>query len=428
MGLGYEISSVSRPGLLSARNSTYVDLVRRLGPRGIIRIGGNTADYATYSANGAPVSSPENKSPSVVNDSVLDDLGAFLRATGWQLIWGLNLGRGTLENAVAEAKAVTRSASDDLVAFEIGNEPDLFPHAHRQKGYSYEDYLREFRTWRDALRKEIPGIAFAGPDAATATGWVPRFAADEGKNIKLLTHHYYRDGARNPTATIDELLHPDPKLAPILAQLSAASKSSGLPYRICETNSFFGGGKPGVSDTLAAALWVLDFMFTLASGGCAGVNMETGVNQLGFISSYSPIADDEQGHYAAAPEYYGMLAFSLAASGRLVACSLDPGDRNLKAFATAPDASHAVLTLINKEPSCDATVVLDRESSAAFRSGQIVRLSGPSLESKSGITLGGSPVLSDGVWNSTRVERVDSDSPWKITVPRASAAIVTLNR
>ena len=49
MGLGYEISSVARPGLLSGANSAYVQLVRRLGARGVIRIGGNTADFASYS-------------------------------------------------------------------------------------------------------------------------------------------------------------------------------------------------------------------------------------------------------------------------------------------------------------------------------------------------------------------------------------------
>ena len=52
-GLGYEISSVARPGLLNAQNSVYVQLVRTLGAQGVIRVGGNTADYASYSANGA---------------------------------------------------------------------------------------------------------------------------------------------------------------------------------------------------------------------------------------------------------------------------------------------------------------------------------------------------------------------------------------
>ncbi len=135
----------------------------------------------------------------------------------------------------------------------------------------------------------------------------------------------------------------------MLAQLSAATKSSGVPYRICETNSFSGGGKPGVSDTLASALWVLDFMFALASAGCAGVNMETGVNHRGFISSYSPIGDDEHGHYTATPEFYGMLAFAQGGKGHLIASNLEAGSRNLKAYATQQGKDRVVFTLINKE-------------------------------------------------------------------------------
>lgn len=427
MGLGYEISSVARPGLLSATNSAYVQLVRTLGRRGVIRIGGNTADYASYSANGPAASVPEGNGGSVVNDAVLRDLGSFLEATGWQLIWALNLGSGTLENAVDEARAVTRAVGKYMLAFEIGNEPDLFSrNPHRHGHYEYDDYLREFRRYRDALQKAVPGIAFAAPDAATATDWVTRFAKDERQNIKLVTEHYYRDGAKNPTSTIDELLHPDPKLATMLRLLKAASDSSGLPYRICETNSFYGGGKPGVSDTFASALWVLDFMFILASAGCAGVNMETGVNQLGFISHYSPIGDDEHGHYWAAPEYYGMLAFARAGSGRIVECSIDPKGMNITAYATQPDAQHVVLVIINKEPSYDATVVIDQRSFLPFKSALVMELSGPSLESNSGVTLGGSIVTSAGGWHpGERAQNARSSSYMKLGVGRASAVIAT---
>jgi hypothetical protein len=426
MGLGYEISSVSRPGLLSAQDAVYVQLVQTLGTRGVIRVGGNTADYASYSATGQPLSSPEGKAGSVVNNAVLRDLGSFLDATGWKLIWGLNLGNGTQVNAIQEAKAVTAAAKGNLLGFEIGNEPDLFGHheGHRHTGYDYEAYLREYRAYRDALRKAIPGIAFAGPDAAIATDWVTRFAVDEGKDIKLLTHHYYREG-QNPTSTIDKLLRTDPKLAPILAKLRAASESSGVPYRICEVNSFSGGGRPGVSDTLAAALWVLDFMFTLASAGCAGVNMETGVNQRGFISSYSPIGDDEQGHYWAAPEYYGMLAFGQS-GGRVIQCGLDAKDRNIKAYASQPARDRIVVTLINKESS-EAMVVIDARTSVSLRGGSLIRLTGPSLESKSGVTLGGAGVSRDGLWKPTQVEEVGrARGELLVRVPAASAAVVTL--
>lgn len=426
MGLGYEISSVARPGLLSATNSVYVQLVRTLGKQGVIRIGGNTADYASYSANGAPASLPEGKGGSVVNDAVLRDLGGFLEATGWQLIWALNLGSGSVENAVEEARSVIRTAGNHLLAFEIGNEPDLFSrNPHRHWSYGYNNYLSEFRRYREALQKALPGIPFAAPDAATATDWVTRFATDERSNIKLLTEHYYRDGAKNPTSTIDELLHPDPKLATMLQQLKAASDLSGLPYRICETNSFYGGGKPGVSDTFASALWVLDFMFTLVSAGCAGVNMETGVNQLGFISHYSPIGDDEHGHYWAAPEYYGMLAFAQAGVGRIVGCSIDAGGKNISAYATQPDSKHLVLTIINKEPGYDANIVIKHEMLPTFQSAQLVRLSGPSLESKSGVTLGDAAVSATGTWRSTSARAIAvNNAGLKLSVPRASALVL----
>jgi len=428
-GLGYEISSVARPGLLSSNNSVYVQLVRTLGDRGVIRIGGNTSDYSSYSATRPAVSSPESQAGSVVNDAVLRDLASFLRATGWHLIWGLNLGSGTLENAMAEAKAVSRTIGDDLLAFEIGNEPDLFPRVHRRTGYGYDAYLREFRAYRETLQRAIPGVSFAGPDVATHTGWVTKFASDERDNIKLLTHHYYRDGAANPTSTVAELLHDDPKLTHLLTELFAASQSSGLPYRICETNSFYGGGKPGVSDSFAAALWVLDFMFTLACAGCAGVNMETGVNQLGFISSYSPIGDDEHSHYCAAPEYYGMLAFTNAAAGRIVGCTLGRGGGNVKAFATLRNENHFALTVINKEASCDVAIVVDRNLCAKFASASIMRLLGPAVDSKSGITFGGSRVANDGFWKPTQLEEFPLTSPQpNLRVPRASAAILHMHR
>src|ERR1039457_163053 len=129
MGLGYEISSVARPGLLSGANSVYVQLVRTLGAVGVIRIGGNTSDYAHYSATAAAVSSAFG---TVVNDAALRDLGGFLRATGWKLIWGLDLGRGSESEAMAATKTVVSIAGGKLLAIEIGNEPDQVPgHEHR---------------------------------------------------------------------------------------------------------------------------------------------------------------------------------------------------------------------------------------------------------------------------------------------------------
>lgn len=421
MGLGYEISSVATPGLLSASNRTYVELVRQLGRSGVIRIGGNTSDYSAFSPHAAVVSAPK---ATVINQQGLRDLAGFLRATGWSLIWGLNLGGGSIEQAVAEARAIASTAGDRLLAFEIGNEPDLFVHEGHRRQYSYDDYLKEYRRYKTAIRAVLPHAAFAGPDAAVTTDWVERFAADEGHDLRLLTHHYYREG-QSPRSTMDKLLRPDPKLAAMLDRMQAASRVAGVPYRICETNSFSGGGRPGVSDTFVAVLWALDYLCVLAWHGAAGVNMETGVNQLAFISSYSPIADDEHGHYTAAPEYYGMLAFAEGCRGERVAAHYDPTSMDVTAYATVDAAGAATAVIVNKDVSTDAEVRIAAGSKTG--SARVMQLTAPSLDGKTGVMLGDAAVGADGRWRG-RYESVHAaDGVCSIRVPAASAAIVKLD-
>jgi len=193
--------------------------------------------------------------------------------------------------------------------------------------------IRSSYGFASVLRQRLPGAPLAGPDVATATQWVKLFAGDEGKQIKLLTHHYYRAGQRQPAATFENLLHTDPRWIDILKQLRADSQACGLPYRILEINSFSGGGKPGVSDTFTSALWALHLLFTLSAYDGAGLNLETGLNQLGFVSSYSPVVDDQQGHLAARPSYYAMLAFAIAGRGKRIQTDVNTS-ANVSAYAT----------------------------------------------------------------------------------------------
>lgn len=410
IGLGYEVSSVSEPGLLAADNRQYVQLVRRLSAEGVIRIGGNTSDYATWSPDGPAVSSPR---ATVVDRRGVRDLGTFLRATGWRLIWGFNLGNGTVDQAVEEAMAVADSVGDRLLAFEIGNEPDLFPGVHRPANYSYADYFAEYQRFKKAIREKLPNAPFAGPDVIVHIDWLEQFAKSEAADIQQLTYHYYAEGPPdNPASTIDTLMKPSPILPGLLARLEAASQSSGVPYRICEANSCFGGGKPGVSDTMAAALWGLDFLFTLARFGAAGVNMETGVNHLGFLSYYTPIGVDSAHNFIATPLYYGMLAFSQASRGRLLAAALDPGGLNVSAYAVDSDHGEIWLTLVNKEATREAPV---RAVCPGVATAKVMRLAAPSLASKEGVRFA----------ESRELMRM-SGGEFEIAIPAASAALIRL--
>ena len=152
--------------------------------------------------------------------------------------------------------------------------------------------------------------------------------------------------------------------------------------------------------------------------------METGVNHLDFISSYSPVGDDEHGHHSAKPEYYGMLAFSLAGRGQLVAVENDANSPEIKAYATQPSKGALNLTLINKGAATPVISVNLGEHIKA-KQASLIRLSGPAIDAKTGITLGGAEVTPDGTWKSanTEVLRVKSGQ-LSITMLPTSAAII----
>jgi hypothetical protein len=181
-----------------------------------------------------------------------------------------------------------------------------------------------------------------------------------------------------------------------------------------------GGGRPGVSDTFLGALWTLDYMLLLAAYGCAGVNIETGVNQLGFISSYSPIQDDGNGVNTAGVPYYGMLAFAVARShcSEILPMNFDAQDINLTAYLLGEGGKPRSLVIVNKDPSRGARLSIGK---LGMRGVAALRLHALGPESKTGVTFGGASVSSDGKWKAVEEERIHEGM---VTVPRMSAAVL----
>lgn len=416
IGLGYEMSSVATLGLLSPENERYVRLVKQLGKRGVLRVGGIVADYTRYVAEGT---SSNDRHNTVINRQALEQFAAFLKEVNWTAIWSLNFAQGTLDEAVAEATAVARALGESLQAVELGNEVENYGRngLFRKAPYTYAQYRAEYAEWHAALSKAVPHLRFAAPDTASDVEWVEEMAQDSRGTVQLLTTHYYRNGQKQGSAA--QLTHADPGLLARLVQLRRASLQSRIPWRMCEANSFSGGGLPGVSDTLLGALWTLDFMSLLASHGCAGVNIETGVNQLGFVSCYSPIQDDGHGNNTAGASYYGMLAFAAASAGcgqAVPLTSSEPGS-DLTAYGFGSGGGVRSVAVINRGVTGADVSVAD----LGIRKGNVQRLSGPESDSQAGITFGGSPVDSDGRWSpSTRERMVDAT----VRVPAMSAAIL----
>lgn len=418
IGLGYEMSSVARPGLLRATNDRYVQLIRLLGPAGVLRVGGIVADYTRYQSEGPAAAEPKQ---TVITRDNLVGFNEFLARIGWTAIWSLNFAQGTLPEAVAEATAVHSTLGPRLQAFELGNEVENYGNGvrpFRPAPYTYEQYLAEYTSWHTEILEAIPTARFAAPDTAGSVEWVERMATDEHGSLQLLTTHYYRNDQKHGSAA--QLLDPDPELARKLVRLQAVAQQSGLPWRMCETNSFSGGGLPGVSNTFLAALWTLDFLLLLATHAAAGVNLETGVNQLGFISSYSPIQDDGHGKSSAGAPFYGMVAFSEAIRGNTHIHLLTtlPAPPRVTAYALGNTTTLRSLVVINRS-TAEVEVSL---AGLRISLTSVLRLEAPAATSTNGITLGGAAVSPGGQWSPGGAERYYRGA---ITIPAMSAVVAS---
>ncbi len=389
IGLSYESAQLANPAFFSAENTALVALFRELSDQGVLRLGGGTSEFTAFTTEESPAAalfdavgpdtSKNVKSDTPITPRSLRNLRAFLDATGWRCLYGLNLGRGPVARAVEEASYVQNILGTRLIAFQLGNEPDAWRNRYRPATWFYADYWKEWSAAHSAVVARVPQAKFAGPDVSNKMAYVTGFAEDvkrSAPDVVMLTSHYYAMGpAGAPGMTIDKLLSSDPKLERDLKIAMAAAHSAGLPYRMSEGNSCWNGGQPGVSDTLASALWVADMMLEFASLGCAGVNLHGGGN--GF---YTPIAGSLAAGFERRPEYFGMELIKQFAGATLIRSTLDCANDRVRAYA-ARNAKSTFAIVINKsdQPAAIRTTL--------HRAHRQWLLTGPAIDAKQGVTL-----------------------------------------
>lgn len=403
-GLSYESAQLGHPDFFSAQNTGLIGLFRRLTPQGVLRIGGNTGEYATWSENDAdaeknltahtigPDAGTAAKTASILTPVAIRNLRDFIDQTGgWRVIYGLNLWHGTPEMAAAEAAYVEKTLGPRLICFQIGNEPDMDHDPGTKQRWTFEHYWERWPNFVAAVRKAVPGARFAGPDIAKEYEWITKIA-EKRPEIEFLSGHYYAEGPpANPKMTLEYLLKRGANPASgEIDVVHAATRALGKPFRITEGNSCFHGGKPLVSDTLASALWSGDYMLQVAQAGYIGVNLHGGGNGL-----YTPIAGDTPQGFTARPVYYGMMLAQNFAGSTMVEAKLSQqtDEQNVTAFA-AKDKSHRwKLAIFNKAA---APVTVGVSGISGSHNARVLLLQGPSISSHEGVTFGGSAVSGDG--------------------------------
>jgi hypothetical protein len=461
-GLSYELAQLSDPQFFSAANRELVAHFRLLSPQGVLRIGGNTSEFCWFEAD-ASTPAPTLRIPQgklednwmphrlfAIKPEAIDALAGFLQATGWKLIYGLNFGNSTPERAATEAAYVARTVGEPLEFFQIGNEPDLYQKASngtRPPGWGFDDYLREWTGYAEAIAARVPTARFGGPDvASSSSNWVTRFGNEVSPELRArlttLTGHYYAEGPPNdPRMTTERLLAGNPRIASSMTEIEAVAHAHGLVYRMSEGNSCYRGGKPGMSNTFAAALWAGDYMLQLASLGCVGVNLHGG--RSAFLTAglgdhtpgmevaktpqamksgyYTPIFSEPDAPVKALPIFYGMLVANQFAGCLMMQVDGTIEGANVTAYAARAGSGYKV-ALFNKDESKAVDVSL--RMSAKMRTATAWRLQAPTLDSTEGVTLAGAEIRA-GVWSPRVVEPVAVKSGVaRIRIPASSAALV----
>ena len=432
-GLSTEKKLMARD-CFSAQNQDLIHLCRTLGP-GVFRIGANNVDSTLFDAAADPKleSMQENRyvtDTRTIGPKSVDAFFDFARASGWKIIYGVNLGSKDPAMSAAEAAYAWKVGAKEIVAIEIGNEPNLYPKGPKREGirpsnWRYPQYKEEFTAVYDAIKAKDATIPITGPAVTKSTNWMPLFMADFKDRVALATSHVYHLSApeADPKAqrftSVEKLLgekYPDDWII----KLKDAT-SVGVPYRVGECNTASGGGKRGVSNAFVSALWAIDFMFDVAEAGGQGVNFHGSFT----ANNYSPIVfDKKSSRYVAAPMYYGMLFFSRAAQGKLVATEAKSEAKLIAHSVLGADGKLRV-TLVNKDLT--QSIAASVTGGAKFTKGQVLRLTAPSVDATEGVTFAGAAVNADGTWAPKTTEALTlSAGTASATLPPASAALLIL--
>jgi len=430
IGLSYEVQQLTDPTFFSPANTGLIAQFKALATNGVLRLGGNTSEFGWFKAT---ADSPEPEHPHIrevvgepkaqyyaVTADAVKRLAEFLAATGWTCLYGIGMGTNTPERAATEAEFVAKTLGSRLQYFQIGNEADLFRnHLRDPKTWGVKTYLDEWLAMARAVSAKVPGAKFGMPDVAVEVGWLPQIAEQwpsiqNAPHVHRLTHHYYFGGpATNPAVNIPNLLKPATmaKVQHDAEMASGAAKKMGVGVRMTEGNTCYRGGKPGVSDVFAAALWSADYALLLARNSYSGVNLHGGTGKSvansvgGFLPGdvmlkeqgktpeeiathphpfYTPVATFGD-RYMLEPVAYGLKFAGSFAGATLMdagfASPLESSGVNATAYAARLADGRASVIVLNKDLEKDVTVALDFGTA---RRGQVrvEKLHAPAVDSR----------------------------------------------
>ena len=369
---------------LSGTSHNAIALFKHLGA-GVLRLGGNKVDQTLWDPHG------EGKTPKIIAPPDLDRVVAFVKATGWKVIYGINLATSSPQRAASEAYRVSRLFGDRLVGIEIGNEPDFF-HLNPlgpAMTWTADVWIRNFVAFEREIHKSSPGVPIIGPALGMHMEYLDALVAAKVPNLEMFTIHYYVDA--NVNGSMRQMLtYPSRNLMQLSASVESRIGKTGKPFRYGECNSYAGGGLGGVSNSCGSSLWTIEYMLASALNRAAGVNFHANYKSTG----YTPLSFNSTDVTGVQPEYYGMAFVAQAGTGKLLKTTLSAEKANISAFAIASDAGGLNVIVVNKDANKDLHLTLN--AGRKVNSASLSCLTNPSLEALTGTRIQGGEIKVNG--------------------------------
>ncbi len=434
LGLSFEVSDLHQIAQYGGRGD-FVALLRSLGP-GVLRFGGVSAD--TRVAWRDPLTPAPQWTSQVVEPSDLALLARLARESGWRVLLTVGLAHYEPLAAAREVAVAKRALGPWLAGVEVGNEPDAYGrHAFRTEPWTFARYNSEVRAYRSAIRRLVRGIPLAGPGVSGSHAfarWGPREAS--GEHPTLLTGHHYPLGChQEPQPSIPELLSPKIRVMEgrSLHRYMRVARARGIPFRMDEANSVSCGGRPGISNTFASALWATGYIAQSMAAGASGINFEGNpANCFGYTAVCAPNAARlASGGLDAQPLWYALLMTRGLVGDRPVRFALHARrGANLAVSAFVARNGCLELVLVDDEPPGAPPATVNVRLGRRFSAASLLTLAGPRQEATTGVTLGGRAVGTGGRWsapaNLPRVAVRGGALP--LTLAPSTAQLVTVTR
>lgn len=442
-------------------------------------MGGNTQDYMIYDSSQTEWAEIHNTNAQgegtikwdaqVIGPHFFEAANRF--PTGTPVTWGLNLAYSDddyISRIVTMAQQViNRCTNLDIVAFEIGNEPDLYyaSSVFRNSSWSGDIYTDEWLARASAIYEQVlepAGLpqAFFEPGATSHTSGTTFGITDlisygitaKTNGSSYVTswnqHDYtYFVGVATYALTLENILN----FATIEGQLQnqaedqiEAAEKTAYGYALREMGWVGPVGAKDVSDTFGGALYTLNFLLYAASINMTGVQFHMTANS--YTAAWQPVELDGVAPYPR-PLYYGHAAFNqiigptcTAQVSQYSLSSVPSGyDSYLRAYSIYQAGSLATIAIINakianvsESDKANLTVTISLPTSLAGKTVHLAYLTNDGIDAKYNSTWNGISYEETGDGTPTQVSddddtvTVGSDGSLSITVRDSQAVVANI--